>query len=339
MTIDDKTDEFPIDKDWEALLSGTVKSKFNISSSGPYKRYTENNWIGKWAKIGIKAIDNPAVRKLLCETCFLKITDEKFCYCIQGEPIERTVKFDWSGFQCTNDACWGSYEQYFQIKRKWRIQREFSGYEYMFTNKKIMIDGKNEECLDRTFMKMRDVTSKGNIYEGLGIVNTKSSGTPCFGFPKLIDKEEETSYFMHVTCHQSPQNNENIYPQTMVLEHFQKDPTCKDIPKNYKELSDKHHPVALTVIEMYPGAAGCKMLQFKYLQNVEFKKYDKDNWLELQGLPREERHTRLKWEGWMTEWKNYIDERGAFIEFQQNGWAGPIISYWGRVNDKNEWFG
>ena len=56
-------------------------------------------------------------------------------------------------------------------------------------------------------------------------------------------------------------------------------------------------------------------------------------------MPREERIRRLKWEGWMNDWKSYIEEKGAFIEGQQDGWAGPIVSYWGRVDDKNEWFG
>ena len=103
------------------------------------------------------------------------MTDQEFCYCIEGEQI-KTEKYDWSGFQCTNDACWGSSELYFQIKRKWRVQTDFSGYEYMFTNQRIMRDGKNEECLDRTFMKMRNGNSKGTFVEGFGFVNSKSSG-------------------------------------------------------------------------------------------------------------------------------------------------------------------
>ena len=134
---------------------------------------------------------------------------------------------------------------------------------------------------------------------------------------------------MHVTCHQAPLDDENLYPQTMVLEHFKEDQTSKAIPKNWKELHDKHYPVALTYMEMYPGGAGCKMLQFKYLENVEFRKYDKDNYNELYAMPREERIRRLKWEGWMNDWKSYIEEKGAFIEGQQDGWAGPIVSYWG----------
>ena len=63
------------------------KSKFNLRLSGPYKRYPEH-WVGKWAKIGTQIIDNPAVRKLLCESCFLKMTDQEFCYCIEGKQIK-----------------------------------------------------------------------------------------------------------------------------------------------------------------------------------------------------------------------------------------------------------
>ena len=331
--------DFADDTDWETLVSGEGKSKFNINSSGPYKKYTEN-WVGKWARIGFKPIDNPAVRKLLCETCFLKMTEQKYYYHIDGETI-LTDKYDWSGFQCTNDACWGSYEQYLQIKRQWRKQADFSGYEYMFTNNKIMRVGYHEECLDRTRIKMRPGNSKGTFFEGLGFVNTKSTGTPCFGYPKLIDKgKKHTSYLMHATCHQTPRNEENLYSQTMVLEHFQEEETSVAVPKSYKELSNKHQPVALTYMEMYPFAAGCRMLQFKFLRNEDFQNLDKSrDWLELHGQSREERYRRLKWEGWMTEWKKYIEERGAFIEGQQDGWAGPIISYWARVDDKNGWFG
>ena len=332
------TTDFPDDKDWEALVSGSGarKSKFHLSTSGPYKRHTEN-WIGKWAKIGIRPIDNPSVRKILCESCFMKTTDQNIDYWIEGEPD----KYEWSGFQCNTDKCWGSYQLYFQIKRKWRVQTDFSGYEYMFTNKKIMRDGINEECLDRTFIKMRPGNSKGTFFEGLGFVNTKSTGTPCFGYPKLIDKgTKKNSYIMHATCHQTPRNDENLYSQTMVLEHFQEEETSRAVPKSYKELSNKHQPVALTYMEMYPFAAGCRMLQFKFLRNEDFQNLDKSrDWLELHGQSREERYRRLKWEGWMTEWKKYIEERGAFIEGQQDGWAGPIISYWARVDDKNGWFG
>ena len=331
--------DFPDDTEWEALVSGEGKSKFNISSSGPYKKYTEN-WVGKWAKIGSTPVDNPAVRKLLCEICFLNMTEQKHYYCIDGEP-ELTQKYGWSGFQCSNDACWGSYELYFHIKRKWRQQTDFSGYEYMFTNNKIMRGGNHEECLDRTRIKMRPGNSKGTFYEGLGFVITKSTGTPCFGYPKLIDKgTNKASYIMHATCHQTSQNNENLYSQTMVLEHFQEAEASRGVPKSHKELSDEHYPVALTYIEMYPHAAGCRMLQFKFLRNKDFQKIEKDkDWLDLQGQSRVERYRRLKWQGWMREWKNYIEERGAFIEGQQDGWAGPIISYWTRVDDKNEWFG
>ena len=332
--------DFADDTEWEALVSGEVKSKFNISSTGPYKKYTEN-WVGKWAKIGIKPIDNPAVQKLLCETCIcVNMAEQKHYYWIAGEP-ELSEKYDWSGFQCTNDTCWGNYELFFQIRRKWRQQTEFSGYEYMFTNQKIMRSGNNEECLDRTRIKMRPGNSKGTFYEGLGFVITKSTGTPCFGYPKLIDKgTNKASYIMHATCHQTSQNNENLYSQTMVLEHFQEAEASRGVPKSHKELSDEHYPVALTYIEMYPHAAGCRMLQFKFLRNKDFQKIEKDkDWLDLQGQSRVERYRRLKWQGWMREWKNYIEERGAFIEGQQDGWAGPIISYWTRVDDKNEWFG
>ena len=78
--------DFADDTDWETLVSGEGKSKFNINSSGPYKKYTEN-WVGKWTRIGFKPIDNPAVRKLLCETCFLKMTEQKYYYHIDGETI------------------------------------------------------------------------------------------------------------------------------------------------------------------------------------------------------------------------------------------------------------
>ena len=68
------------------------------------------------------------------------------------------------------------------------------------------------------------------------------------------------------------------------------------------------------------GGAGFVCKQYKYLENQEFDKSVKCS-------------SDMTW----TE-KEFIFPNEAFIPLKQNGFAGPITSYYHRVNCKNPYF-
>ena len=177
-------------------------------------------------------------------------------------------------------------------------------------------------------------------------------GNSPLGFPNLIDSEQrKPTYFMHLGMSQSsPPPKEDqpstalSYSQTAVIEYFRQDDTVREIPKTYKDLQSKHFPVAISYLELYPGSAGLKLTQFKFLRNNELKLFNKegvhykDDWLTVQAMSSSERIQYFKWENWASDYSQYIEERGSFIENRRDGYGGPIISYYARHSDSNGWF-
>ena len=136
-----------------------------------------------------------------------------------------------SSSQCENSACWGQNERVLQIRRKWRnIPNGFTGYEMLMTNSKVLLNGKDEEVLDRTFVRPDKTTYNPYYFEGISLVNTKALGVPALGFPSLVDQcEKKGSYFMHFGIYQYPKDgemaNECYYPQKIIIEYFKQDET------------------------------------------------------------------------------------------------------------------
>ena len=71
-----------------------------------------------------------------------------------------------------------------------------------------------------------------------------------------------------------------------------------------------------------PGGAGFECKQFKYLVNEEFDKSVKSS-----------SDIDMTW----TE-KEYIFPAEAFIPYKKDGYAGPITSYYHRINCNNPYF-
>ena len=75
--------------------------------------------------------------------------------------------------------------------------------------------------------------------------------------------------------------------------------------------------IARTRIEMYPGGSGLKVSQYKKIQQwqVEGARVETD-W-----LPQ--------------EWR---ESYGGYIPDKQHGWAGPVVSYWARLDASYRYF-
>ena len=192
---------------------------------------------------------------------------------------------------------------------------------------------------------MREKTK--HIFEGIGYVTTKSTGVPMFGFPKLINHESNninTSFFMHVTMIQNPlrkeeaENQPQYFPNTLILEHFRQNPNIKEIPKTWKECSDLHFPISLTYLQMYPGGSGIRQIQFQQKVNKEINQIDPDDWINFASKPSNERVEYFKWRDWHLEYPDLIDGKSSFREGIQDGYLGPIVSFYARQDEINTWF-
>ena len=185
--------------------------------------------------------------------------------------------------------------------------------------------------------------------EGIGIVQCKANQIPMFGFPKLIDfensKQSKASYYLHLTMAQNQQSDfchggqpNKPYPLIMIAEHFKQNSENSSIPQNWSELAKFHFPVALSHLEMYPFGAGLRQVQFKYMVNESMKGLDQNDWLNFQAKPSNEKIDFFKGRDWSTEYKKYFDQKSAFWENFQNGWGGPVVSFYRRHDEMNTWF-
>ena len=69
------------------------------------------------------------------------------------------------------------------------------------------------------------------------------------------------------------------------------------------------------------SGAGFRASQYRFVHN--------ENLDEDSGTPAREAD-------WVKSW--HLNEEDAYIEGQQDGFVGPIISYWGRIHCLNKFF-
>ena len=90
---------------------------------------------------------------------------------------------------------------------------------------------------------------------------------------------------------------------------------------NLWESKQYHYSVAITTLNLYPGGAGFECKQYKYLKNDEFDKSVKSSDCDMSWTEPE-----------------FIHPYEAFVPYKQDGYAGPITSYYHRVNCENPFF-
>ena len=135
------------------------------------------------------------------------------------------------------------------------------------------------------------------------------------------------------------QRGDYQFPNTMTMEYFIETPG-KMKPTTIGELERDHLCVGRTFLEMYPGGGGLKCTQYKYLSNESFEHFPSDELISYHA-PRKNRHL-VDDETDLTEatWRNklHVDNREAFVPNFRDGLAGPIISFWARIDNRNRWF-
>ena len=131
---------------------------------------------------------------------------------------------------------------------------------------------------------------------------------------------------------------DRIYPMTMELSFFEAN-TKIPFPKDFKELEMNHKPSHLTYIDMYEAGGGLRVSQYKWIDNDVFKFNEP--------LPLwTNKHSRLGVDlalydnKFRPRWINpyHVQESNCFIRNHQNGWAGPVTSFWARLNSTNAFY-
>ena len=246
--------------------------------------------------------------------------------------------FEWEFGRCSDQGrCWGTAQRLLDIRR--------SGDEYMIANVKIA-DGIHEEIVDKFFVRMnrryREFPKNSYYYEGIAF----KSKLPKFGWPKLVDDVEVgKGFFIHVSMIQKPIPPEDIlgkpradwptgystssYINAMIvrIEHFWCKSSVEDFPSCRQDLEELY-PLSLTIMEIYPGGGGMRMLQFKYVTHstdlVLRPVISPANILAL--------YTEIDS---IKDISDFIKPEKMFIFGLQDGYSGPIISFYSRIHHNN----
>ena len=239
-----------------------------------YKPFPEN-LDGLWVKYGQGSQENPSTQKILCNSCSEaiqiyrekeNILEMKRSYQVKNITNSK-VLYDWDRINCKDPSCWGPKERYLKVAKKEGFKKKDS-LQYMFAQYKVYGNGA-EECVDRVYLNLQLKSERRWNYEGIG----EQRRVRQFFFPNLFDSYyREQEHFTFVTTRQYERTSSGFkFPLVWQVEHFMKNKNIQKFPLTVKDLDQDHHPVAKSFLEVYPGGAGLRVSQYKYVENVQFK--------------------------------------------------------------------
>ena len=315
---------------------------------------------GKWLLYGSKNEVNPSNEVILCKNCvedYKKRQDnyEKMdvrikirSYQVVGltKPFN---KFEWERTRCNNRShCWGLSQRIFEVRQK--------PDRMCLIHYKIRPNQRNEEVVNRLYLSLTKKESKNeHIYTSIG----STSNVREFFWPDLFkksDSHQNLTYYFHVSIvprdplplagledipiawwPDSMKSPDRIYPMTMTFSFYEASMGLP-FPTSYTDLQKNHKPSHLTFLDMYEGGGGLRVSQYKWIENSSFEREDP--------LPFwTDRRSRISVDAALYEnrfrprWINphHLDEENCYISNYQNGFAGPITSFWARLNTTNTW--
>ena len=309
------------------------------------------NFIGIWEKCGTFVdLSNPSAKELLsCDSCIndRRTRNQMFppSEALRSYQVRKVTKQNdfwlWEAGQCENKNCWG------QKTRQWQVQRQKN--QYLFTHK-TSNRNVNTEVIDKLYINML----QGSDIKRCGYFGVGRPVGRCAQFRPMFNNEDFNKK-RHVSCEMSsrkvlPENltgiersdcppyyQENpdfVFPnkiifkiyeepereKTTTLTKAEKDKLCLSVPDTQEKLEKAGWPeVARTYVFMYPGGAGCRVEQFR---NMEGKEREERERLAADDLPN-----------WWPEGKI-----SGYIKDVQGGWAGPITSFYRRIDTANKFY-
>ena len=255
--------------------------------------------------------------------------------------------YEWEKTRCTNTKnCWGLSQRVFEVRQK--------------ENKMCLIHSKirrnqiNEEVVNRLYFSLKKKESKTeHIFSSIG----STSNIRSFFWPDLFkqsDSKLKPTYYFHASIvpRLSPppcfndipiswwpdtiKTPERISPMTMNFSFFEANLGLA-FPNTYADLVKNHPPSHLTFIDMYGGGGGLRVSQYKWIETFKNDAplpfwTDKRSSLSVD-IALYENRFRPRWIN-----QNHIGEEECYIPNFQSGFAGPITSYWARLNSFNSWW-
>lgn len=180
-----------------------------------------------------------------------------------------------------------------------------------------------------------------------GIVTT--SNTPCLLFPglfknyrgmvgkkfhvyvKIEQKILPPADILHKPLSEWPESYKSRYfmsPMILTFEYY----AHKDgvLFPNVREDLDDHFLLGTSFIELYRGGAGFKAVEFEYVQHMP--EVTENVWREKLSMIRYISNSLASCDDYF----QYLSPKDVFLEGLKNGYSGPFVSYWARLNDSDK---
>lgn len=301
-----------------------------------YQRFPEN-FVGKWKKVGAFVHSNPSAMDLTCQLCrqdwkarlqTWPISGKLFSYRVEG-VTDPDDFWEWEMGRCGNTtACWGPKERIWDVRRR--------GQRYAF--KTHTLTNSIEKTTDSMYATFVRSSGKDNLV----YTSITRKWEQCADFwpdclpvahrPKrnvyisMASKECVPEEYLELPKNEWPAYYKTAkyqVPNRMEMRYFDEQPG-EDTdrfnaiePVSLSSLESYLPEIARTTIEMYPGGSGLKVSQYKMIPQWQ----NEGERVETDWLPK--------------EWR---DNFGGYIPEIQHGWAGPVVSYWARLDATNRWF-
>ena len=288
-----------------------------------YQEHQHTNFpetfVGRWKKVGVQ-ISARCEKMLTCEAC-AKDYENRMEHRTRSLKDIRSYRvvgvtepddlYRWEFGRCTNtQACWGPNIRIWDVRRSKNSGRHYFAHHMVINN--------IEQTQDKMYANF--VRSARNQNLSYTAIACKASQTKEF-WPDLLPIVERPRRQIHISMESRGVVPENVlpdisnnrnemwrYPNKVTFRYFDEVPgenlqAFKDEPKTIHSMEKFLPEIARTVVQMYPGGSGLKVSQYR-------------------ALPSES-----------TE-----DTRFWFVDGNEPGWSGPVISFWARLDATNRYF-
>ena len=287
-------------------------------------------------------------------------------------------KYDWSVGSCTNGAsCWGPAEYIFEVKMMNNVQFQFthkkiidlnSPGEEIISRYNCTLERKYRPVQDRHFLHGVALTSRKLKMFYPFLINTDDSERNLYIYTSMYPNDKLPShkrYLYDVNMASWPSEFQNGYYQYsnhLTMEYFLETPGLSK-PRSIVDLENHHTCVGSSYLELYPGGkyniqtqfsvitpfliitgGGMRCTQYKFLSNKNMSSEDSEMHDKVLRNWHDQRRNKflvddepdLEDATWINN--HHVYKKDAYIPTVRDGLAGPIISYWARIDNKRRWF-
>lgn len=296
----------------------------------------QETWTGLWKKVGHSVNNSQSSLSYLCDNC--KIDFERRTHLVNPNNNTTTRSYQVRGYTKTDDlwrwefhvcrdkSCWGRDIRLLDIQRaNGRFMFYFFNQVKGSTNQQVYFKKDVERLYFRT--KREALASRleecGSICRSNRVnlfLNKESFAPKKYIHFKMNSRESVPEEYFHRNLTERPpiyQTPVYIYPLKFEIDMFLSDSYLERTELHDIQRSCNH--IEKIMMNMYPGGAGMEVLQFKKAPHDPTLSY------KMQKTP------------WIPD-HVFGSKYDGYIAGIQNGYIGPIVSYWGRVHSNLRYF-